>query len=668
MDVSRKRDNIYQSNAASGKRRKLNNGLSSGLDGGYWLRAPARRSTASHYSPPAPKLATEPQDNQLAIRQQFDVGLPVVFGQTSLPSPPRVQPYEIEEPESPPNCHSPLRTLGAPESPAQRCLLNSASDGDLKPQRSSYDWNFTPSWEAVKIGARILTRTLTFPFVVARYLVDVAPETRRQARLIEAARREQEQLLLEQWYTEHKHNRRSSSERSPSPVPPSPSSDNEASTMPAAGSSGSAGPSGAGQNRADDPEVRERALLAELHNMDVKRAAIDEERNLIRSGDWMGPTTPLSPTSIYVAPVAMMAGSSPVKARFNPSDLPQILFGEDLDEWISQMDHIVTSFGELVVCPHILHRCFVAGDPMRDWYLTKPAEVHLFVTTANGCWDRFRTLLRSRFKPDLGVQQYEADSYRKLPGDSWAAFSIRKYRLLKRAYEGSDNTNIILKMKAVMDTEVVRFCKEKSDIDGFIGELIDYDRTSPPVTRSPRRIFALENLGPTGYQPRSDNRAITQQAGVPNVGMYASRYQRDKGKAVDRSGMDHGSQERGGQDRKTTIQNRLNPETGKMVQSYLNFQGKPVFIKRACSICERNGKTNQMHFSFECPNNANPRTHAGEADDPEDELANQLYRTESGNLTSYSLQHQHVSHMTTLYHDKDDLDDDPESGNGQGGR
>jgi hypothetical protein len=129
--------------------------------------------------------------------------------------------------------------------------------------------------------------------------------------------------------------------------------------------------------------------------------------------------------------------------------------------------------------------------------------------------------------------------------------------------------------------------------------------------------------------------------------------------------VDRGGQDRGGNDRKATIQNRINPETGKPVRSYLNFQGKPVFIKHACNICEKNGKTNQMHFSFECPNNTNPRTHAGEAEVPGDMLENQLYRTESGNLTSYNFQHPNASHTTTLYHEDDDFYDS-ESGNGLG--
>jgi hypothetical protein len=404
-------------------------------------------------------------------------------------------------------------------------------------------------------------------------------------------------------------------------------------------------------NDPNDQNARRLALRAEKENCRAKIAAVETEENLMEAGRWNGPTTPLSPTAIYVAPAPVTTGTGPTKPRFNPVDLPPILFGQDLEEWISHMDHMVSSFGELVVCPHILHRCFAVGDPMRDWYLTKPSEIHTFVTTGDGCWDRFKTLLRGRFKPDVGVMQYEADSYRKMPGDSWAAFGIRKYRLLKRAYEGAEEANIILKIKAAMDTDVVRYCKEKNNIDTFIGELMDYDRTTPVTTHSPGRLFPPANFTPVEHSPKSAGRSYGYRA--EEAAQYTPRPQ--KAKAVDRG--DH--------DRKATIQNRANPETGKLVRSYLNFQGKPVFIKHACKICEKNGKSGQMHFSFECPNNANPRTHAGEAEDPDDMLENQLYRTESGNLTSYNFQHPNVAHTTTLYHEDDDCYDS-ESGNGFG--
>jgi hypothetical protein len=75
-----------------------------------------------------------------------------------------------------------------------------------------------------------------------------------------------------------------------------------------------------------------------------------------------------------------------------------------------------------------------------------------------------------------------------------------------------------------------------------------------------------------------------------------------------------------------------------------------------------------MHVSFKCTNNAaGPKAAATEADE-EDELAEQLYRTESGNLTSYNFQHA-ITHTGAIYHEDDEgPEEDLKSGNGFGGR
>jgi hypothetical protein len=321
------------------------------------------------------------------------------------------------------------------------------------------------------------------------------------------------------------------------------------------------------------------------------------------------------------------------------------------------MDHIVTSCGEQTTCPDILPCCFVQGDPIRDWYHTKPDEVHTFVTTDVGCWARFKTLLRARFKPDLGVLQFEADDYRRKPGESWTALGIKKYRLLKRAYDGATEANIISKIKATMDMDVVRYCKEKNNIDLFIGELMDFDRTMPVARGNFRRGGIQENRNDARSKPVFPQYSMMNSrydAPVPQNSQAQSSRPIDKGKGTDRSSLN----------RKDSIQNRVNPETGKAVRSYLNYQGKPVIIKRPCNLCEKNGLPNQMHFNLECTT-AVPRAHAAEADE-EDELAEQLYRRESGNLISYNFQHAYT-HAGAIYHE-DDEEDDSESGNGFGGR
>jgi hypothetical protein len=104
-----------------------------------------------------------------------------------------------------------------------------------------------------------------------------------------------------------------------------------------------------------------------------------------------------------------------------------------------------------------------------------------------------------------------------------------------------------------------------------------------------------------------------------------------------------------------------------MVRSYVNFQGKPVFIKRACNICDKNGRPNQMHFTFECLDNT-PKAHISQALQLDDQLAEQLTRTQSGHLTSYNFQHASTN-TNVIYHDDEDDENmtDSDSGNGVGG-
>jgi hypothetical protein len=756
MDVTRKRDSKHISNnSPSDKRRKLRN-LSSELDGDYWKQKSTRRKrttrraepATSTTAPPAATPAVQQHFGVVVRRPTFDVGLPVVFGGNQLGPTAPLQADEIEEPYSPTYAgFAPRRLIAAAPAPPVNHLQLSRTNTD-------YTWNFVPSWQALTVGARILSRVLTFPLAVARYLVDVAPETRQRARQIEAAERERlRQLQIEaeaNQQAEAEANQQTEAEanqqnedvdnfnpnvevnaspfitplrRLPEPRNTITAGMSTSAGAPAGGSAGGpagtpagspAGPSPSADATViaylkrlerrmdekfaamemqlakdapvDDAGAREKALAAELLAMETKTAAIAKERELIRTGDWTGPTVPLSPTSIFVAPSPAVVQPSPLRPpqpRFSPNDLPQILFGDDLEEWISEMDHIVTSFGESVVCPHVLPRCFAQGDPIRDWYLTQPAATHIFVTAGNGCWDRFKTLLRSRFRPDLGVLQFEADTYRRLPNESWTAFGIRKYRLLKRAYAGSDDSNIILKIKADMDTEVVRYCKEKSNIDLFVGELMDFDRTSPATSRSGNPNYGTgsnyasasrnPNYGTgSNYASASRNPSYGTPSGTPmdrgNSRTPARTYPperpsydpprpvagREKGKAPVRD------------DRKNSVQNRINPETGKPCRSYLNFQMKPVFIKRACSLCEKNGRPNQMHFTFECIDSS-AKTLAIEVGDDDDALADTLYRTDSGHLTSYNFQHG-ATHAAAIYHEEDDdyeMDLDP--GNGQGG-
>jgi len=49
-----------------------------------------------------------------------------------------------------------------------------------------------------------------------------------------------------------------------------------------------------------------------------------------------------------------------------------------------------------------------------------------------------------------------------------------------------------------------------------------------------------------------------------------------------------------------TIDERINPATGKKTRSFLRTDGLPKFIERPCEFCDKLGKKDQWHFGFEC--------------------------------------------------------------------
>jgi hypothetical protein len=311
--------------------------------------------------------------------------------------------------------------------------------------------------------------------------------------------------------------------------------------------------------QSDPAAARNAQLEVEIAEMQAKSDVLANEMAMLTNGTWTSPVTTTTSTTMGTAGSVSIAHRQP-QPRFSPPDLPTIKFGEDVQEWISTMNHIVTSFGEEIVCPHILPRGFEAGDPIRDWYLNQNHSVHRFVTTGTGCWERFKTIMEDRFKPDLGVMQFEADAARRNFDESYAGFGIRKHRLILRAYDGASQSNMILKIKACLEPEVIRYCKEKDNIEAFIGELMDYDRTIPQrgkkrYTEDSRDQFKQKSAYPQDIRGQSDGRP-TQVSAL------------DKGKQLDRQSARTA--------RKDTIMDRRNPETGKMCRSYLNWQGTPV--------------------------------------------------------------------------------------------
>jgi hypothetical protein len=145
MDVPRKRESKQQTNPPSDKRRKLRN-PSSGLDGEYWRtsnrrRLPTRHPRVEPASAPLPPTFPDTSEdsetrttehNQLVVRQTFDVGLPIVFGQSSFPSPSRAVVQQLDQP------FAALQRLGTVLNPEPTVLRAYEIEEPDSPRQSPY--------------------------------------------------------------------------------------------------------------------------------------------------------------------------------------------------------------------------------------------------------------------------------------------------------------------------------------------------------------------------------------------------------------------------------------------------------------------------------------------------------------------------------------------------
>lgn len=104
-----------------------------------------------------------------------------------------------------------------------------------------------------------------------------------------------------------------------------------------------------------------------------------------------------------------------------------------------------------------------------------------------------------------------------------------------------------------------------------------------------------------------------------------------------------------------SMRERFNPETKKIERSYINFQGKTIFINKPCLICEKNGKKNRMHFSFECSDKDSARAAYSE-------LFEEMHETETGNYTSHTFHHEAAGSENA----EPEFADDDEAGNREG--
>jgi hypothetical protein len=153
---------------------------------------------------------------------------------------------------------------------------------------------------------------------------------------------------------------------------------------------------------------RARALI-ELDNMQATRRT--------QGGHWHGQQQAYAPQSYAPQPAGSLDFQQQRpsdetyrdhrRPQFHPDYLPRVWFGQDVATWIAKMEHIVLQFGEEIVCPEIFAHSFISGDAIKLWYMDLSVPHRKGMTTAPGCWQRFKEEMEHRFSFDVGLRQWD---------------------------------------------------------------------------------------------------------------------------------------------------------------------------------------------------------------------------------------------------------------------
>lgn len=369
--------------------------------------------------------------------------------------------------------------------------------------------------------------------------------------------------------------------------------------------------------------VRKRHLEQRRAEHEKWLADSANELKSIEDGTWEKPIVLDHMVNVNITPSGLdLRGGQHQGTRFRPESLPKLTFGADLDTWIIRMDHLTRLWGETVVCPYIHANSFVNGDTIEIWYLTLDTILQQAMTEHPGCWEHFKSMMHSKWSKPEGVKQNECDNRMKLPFESYGPYCVAKTQLCKMAFPGSTDAAIIQKIRSRLDVEANRFCREKSNLNRFHNELVEFDSTSPP---SPAR--------PTPEPLRNARNRSEDHLWRPE-GDYSGAKHLGKRQPEDPSGHRQDPAAR-----KLSVKDQLNPATNRMTRSFTTKRGEVRFIERACDICMSKGKT-AWHFRFECPDDPKLKTYLSELfpttfDNPSGTAGMQL-APYTGNPTSHN--------------------------------
>jgi len=181
-------------------------------------------------------------------------------------------------------------------------------------------------------------------------------------------------------------------------------------------------------------------------------------------------------------------------AKFDPVLMPGLEAGDDLEQWISEIQIEVNSFGEELVCPLIWRHCFSSNSSVRNWYSLLGDRTQAFMTKDKGCWLNFMQKVREVWSKPLAVAQREAEDRAKLPNETFHQFFFSKLKLLPvtSAFPESHSMTHISRIRAKFnDAQADRYIREKHSITAFSEECREYDEhlKMHPVSGNPAGLY-----------------------------------------------------------------------------------------------------------------------------------------------------------------------------------
>ena len=342
----------------------------------------------------------------------------------------------------------------------------------------------------------------------------------------------------------------------------------------------------------DRSQILSSQFLVRQTELEARKKMIDDELRSIADKTWKAPFENYD-RRLVTANSARDGDTRQWKtARFDPALMPKFRAEDDLEQWISEIQIEVDSFGEELVCPLIWRHCFTSNSSVRNWYSMLGGRTQAFMTKDEGCWLYFMQKMREVWSKPLAVAQREAEDRAKLPNETFHQFFFSKLKLLTSAFPESHSTTHISRIRAKLnDAQADRYIRERHSIAAFGEECREYDEhlKMHPVGVNRRPQFTYPSHQPTQAPP------VTGSTPPKRLLGWKDPPPTTKSDRVD-------AYRRRVDARARTVEERLNPATNKKVRSFLRNDGTVKYIERPCDFCEKLGKKDQWHFSFECSN------------------------------------------------------------------